>query len=120
MEVCQGGQTSTSLVLYALRRSHSRSGPRHAAPSTLEPNSSTISKLDSRRRRVPRKLALAARRSNVRFGSMLSKKDFACTSEQDRFKISLGYATSIQRSTHMILLLRIFVRQFLRGDFFDR
>jgi len=33
---------------------------------------------------------------NDRSGSMLSKKDFAGTSEQDRFKISLGYATLIQ------------------------
>ena len=58
-------------------------------------------------------------------GSMLSKKDFAGTSEQDRFKISVRYATLIQGlnpfkgSTHMILLVRISILQFLCGDFFD-
>src|SRR5499426_20600 len=73
---------------------------------------------------------------------MLSKKDFAGTSKQDRFKISVGYATLIQGlnpfkgsthsraqpiqglnpfkgSTHMILLVRISILQFLCGDFFD-
>jgi hypothetical protein len=34
--------------------------------------------------------------ANVADGSMLSKKDFAGNSEQDRFKISLGYAKLIQ------------------------
>jgi len=33
---------------------------------------------------------------DARVGTMLSKKDFAGTSEQDDFKISLGYATLIQ------------------------
>jgi hypothetical protein len=50
---------------------------------------------------------------------MLSKKDFAMSGEQHRFKIKCKCAILTQKSARRDSIVSILIPQFVYGDFFD-